>query len=71
MKKIFVLLTILVLVALLMLGCTRGSNYNYPTGAVAYGQPSQPAQGGYVGGGCAVSGPEPGNVEISEPIAAA
>jgi len=73
MKKLLVLLAILVLAALLIFGCTRGQNYNYPTGVAAYGQQVQnnPYQGGYVGGGCAVSGPEPGNVDISVPSAAA
>ena len=71
MKKILVLLAVLVLVALLIFGCTRGPNYNYPTGDAAYGQPSQPYQGGYVGGGCAVSGPYAEPIDLSEPIAAA
>ena len=54
MKKTLVLLAILVLVALLIFGCARGPNYNYPTGYAAYGQPNQP-QGGYIGGGCGVA----------------
>ena len=71
MKKRLVLLAVLVLAALLVFGCTRGGN-DYQTGYAAYGQPAQGgAPQGYVGGGCAVAGPEPGNVEISDPIAAA
>jgi len=70
MKKIIVLLAILVVVALLVLGCTRQSQY--PSGYAAYGQQGQnPQYQGYVGGGCAVAGPEPTTLEISEPIAAA
>lgn len=70
MRKITILLAILVLVALLVLGCTRGPNYNAPTGYAAYGQQGQPYQG-YIGGGCAVAGPDIGNVDVSEPVAAA
>ena len=64
MKKL-VLLAVLVLVALLIFGCTRGGNYNYATGAAAYGQQQQqyPQQQAYVGGGCAVAGPD-----LSEPL---
>ena len=68
MKKFLVLMAILVVVALLILGCTKQSQY--PSGYAAYGQQGQPNQG-YVGGGCAVAGPEPTTLEISEPIAAA
>ena len=72
MKKFLVLVAILVLVALFMFGCTRGPNYNYPTGASAYGQPSPQPYQGYVGGGCAVEGPDSGmDIDFSEPIAAA
>jgi len=73
MKKILVLLAVLVLVAMMVLGCTRGPNYNYPTGNTAYGQQGQqPYQGGYVGGGCAVDGPDSGiELDVSEPIMAA
>mgnify|MGYP001084345089 CR=1 FL=1 len=64
MKK-FALLVVLILAALLILGCTRGGNYNYGTGAVV-GQQQQPypqQQQAYVGGGCAVAGPD-----LSEPL---
>ena len=66
-------MAILVLVALLIFGCTRGQNYNYPVGNAAYGQQGQPSpyQGGYIGGGCAVAGPDAGPLDVSEPIAAA
>ena len=50
MKK-FALLVVLILAALLILGCTRGGNYNYGTGAVV-GQQQQPypqQQQAYVG----------------------
>ena len=70
MKKIFVLLAVLVLMALLVLGCTRGPNYNYPT-SYAAGQPQAQPQA-YVGGGCAVSGPENTMpLDVSEPSMAA
>ena len=59
MKKLLVLVAILILVALLVFGCARGPNYNYPTGNVAYGQQQNPQYQGYVGGGCAVAGPDP------------
>lgn len=65
MKK-FALLVVLILAALLILGCTRGGNYNYGTGAAAYGQQQQQypqQQQAYVGGGCAVAGPD-----LSEPL---
>lgn len=70
MRRTLVLLAVLVLAALLVFGCTRGGN-DYQTGYT--GQPTYQggAPQGYVGGGCAVAGPEPGNVEISDPIAAA
>ena len=75
MKKILVLLAILVLVALLVLGCQRGSSNQYPpTGYAAYGgQQQNPYQGGYVGGGCAVDGPDMNELpfDVSEPSAAA
>jgi hypothetical protein len=62
MKKHVVLMVVLVLTALLVFGCARGGN-NYQSGYAAYAQPTQQAgggvQGGYVGGGCAVAGPDP------------
>jgi len=71
MKKFLIVLAILVLVALLVLGCTRGPNYQYPTGYAGAGGQQQ-VQQGYVGGGCAVEGPEPTlGVDVSGPIAAA
>lgn len=72
MKRNLVLLAVLVLAALLVFGCTRDGN-NYQSGYATYGQPAYQggAQQGYVGGGCAVAGPEPSNAEISDPIAAA
>jgi len=74
MNKSLVILVILVLAALFIFGCTRGGG-NYQAGYAAYNQPTQQAgggyQGGYVGGGCAVAGPDPGNVDISDLIAAA
>ena len=71
MKKSLVLLVVLVLVALFVFGCARGGG-NYPTGYSPYGQQQAlPQQQAYIGGGCAVAGIEPGNVEISEPSAAA
>ena len=39
MKK-FALLVVLILAALLILGCTRGGNYNYATGAWDHQKPS-------------------------------
>lgn len=68
MRKIIVLLAVFALATLLIFGCTKQSQY--PSGYAAYGQQGQPYQG-YVGGGCAVAGPEPGNVDVSEPAAAA
>ena len=71
MRRTLVLIVVLALAALLIIGCSKGGN-DYQTGYAAYGQPAQGgAQQGYVGGGCAVAGPEPSNVEISDPIAAA
>ena len=74
MKKSLVLLVILVLAALCVFGCARGGS-NYQAGYAAYSQPVQQGggyQGGYVGGGCGVAGPDSsGNVDISQPIAAA
>ena len=69
MRRTLVLLVVLALAALLVFGCSKGDQ----TGYASYGQPAYQggAQQGYVGGGCAVAGPEPGNVEISDPIAAA
>ena len=58
MRRILVLAAVMVLAALFVFGCARGSN-NYQTGNAAYGQPAyQGQQGGYVGGGCGVAGPE-------------
>ena len=73
MKKILVLFAILVLAALLIFGCQRGTNYDYPTGyAVAQQPQNNPYQGGYVGGGCAISGSDNGMpLDVSEPIIAA
>ena len=72
MKKILVLMAIFALAALLILGCTKQSQY--PSGYAAYGQQGgqqgQPNQG-YVGGGCAVAGPEPTMQAVTEPIPAA
>ena len=74
MRKTLVLLAILVLAALFIFGCARGGS-KYQTGYAAYAQPTQQAgggyQGGYVGGGCAVAGPEPTDIDVSEPISAA
>ena len=74
MKRFLVLFVVLVLAALFIFGCTRGGG-NYNTGYAAYNQPTQQAgggyQGGYVGGGCAVAGPEPTDVDFSEPSLAA
>ena len=68
MRRTLVLMVVLALAALLVFGCSKGDQ----TGYASYGQPAQGgAQQGYVGGGCAVAGPEPSNVEISDPIAAA
>ena len=68
MRRTLVLMVVLALAALLVFGCSKDQ-----TGYASYGQPAYQggAQQGYVGGGCAVAGPEPGNVEISDPIAAA
>jgi len=75
MKKNLVLLVVLVIVALFIFGCTRGGS-NYQAGYAAYGQPVQQGggipQGGYVGGGCAVAGPDTtGSIDISQPSLAA
>ena len=72
MKKILVLLAVLVLVTLLVFGCARGTN-QYPTGYAAYGgQQQYPQQQAYIGGGCAVEGPDMSEpLDVSEPIAAA
>ena len=72
MKRNLLLLAVLVLAALLVFGCTRGGN-NYQSGYAAYGQPAYQggAQQGYVGGGCAVAGPEPTGVDVSNPSPAA
>ena len=73
MKKILVLLAVLVLVTLLVFGCARGPNNQYPTGYAAYGgQQQYPQQQAYIGGGCAVDGPDMSEpLDVSEPIAAA
>ena len=75
MKKSLVLLVVLVLAALFIFGCARGGS-NYQAGYAAYNQPVQQGgggyQGGYVGGGCAVAGPDSsGSVDISQPSVAA
>jgi hypothetical protein len=73
MKKIMLLLVVVVLAAVFILGCTRGPNYNYPTGYAA-GQPLQqnPQYQGYVGGGCNVAGAENSMpLDVSEPSMAA
>ena len=69
MKKLLVLLAILAMVALLIIGCNKQQT-QYPTGYAAYGQQNQPYQG-YVGGGCAVAGPDLNELVISETAAAA
>jgi len=67
MRRTLVLMVVLALVALLVFGCTRGGN-DYQTGYAAYGQQAQGgAPQGYVGGGCAVAGPEPTVVDVSNP----
>ena len=73
MKKTMVLLVILLLATLLVYGCTRGQNSQYPTGYAAYGQQQYPQQQAYIGGGCAVDGPDMDElpVDVSEPIAVA
>lgn len=68
MKKVFVLLVVLALVALLVIGCQKDSTTGYAT----YGQqnPQQPA----VGGGCGVAPvPDAGELplQVSEPSLAA
>ncbi|MBI2208644.1 hypothetical protein HYU50_04045 [Candidatus Woesearchaeota archaeon] len=69
MKRIIALLVILVVVALLILGCTKQSQY--PAGYASYGQQGQNPQG-YVGGGCSVAGSDNSMpLDVSEPIAAA
>ena len=72
MKKTLALIATIALVALLIFGCQNKVNSQYPTGYAAYGQPNQqqPNQG-YVGGGCAVAGPDSNGVVISETAAAA
>tara|TARA_Y100000310_G_scaffold38326_1_gene35939 strand:+ start:12190 stop:12411 length:222 start_codon:yes stop_codon:yes gene_type:complete len=73
MRKTWVLLAILVVATLFIFGCARGGS-GYNTGYAAYNQPTQQGGGqqqGYVGGGCAVAGPDSGNVDVSEPSAAA
>ncbi len=69
MRRTLVLMVVLALAALLVFGCSKDQ-----TGYASYGQPAYQGGGvpqGQVGGGCAVAGPEPGSVEVSEPIAAA
>jgi hypothetical protein len=71
MRKYLALLAALVLVILLVLGCTK-QNYNYPTGQVAYGGQQNPQSQGYVGGGCGVAGPDLSDpLDVSEPRLAA
>lgn len=71
MKRALVLMAILVLMSLLVFGCTR-NNYQYPTGYAAYGQQPQqvPQQQGYAPG-CIVAGPDATPIDVSEPVAAA
>ena len=74
MKKTLALMAILALAALLIFGCQNKVNSQYPTGYAAYGQAGQPNQQpnqGYVGGGCAVAGPDSSGVVISKTAAAA
>lgn len=52
MRKFLALWVVLVLAALLILGCQSKSDY--PTGYAAYGQQNQQQQP-YVGGGCGVA----------------
>ncbi|MEK6949146.1 MAG: hypothetical protein AABX34_02920 [Nanoarchaeota archaeon] len=69
MRRTLVLMVVLALAALLVFGCSKDQ-----AGYASYGQPAYQggnAPQGYVGGGCAVEGPEPGNAEISDQIAAA
>jgi hypothetical protein len=72
MKKNVALFVILAITALLILGCSRGGG-NYQTGYAAYNQPAYQGgagQGGYVGGGCAVSGPEQTDIIDAEGLEA-
>jgi len=72
MKKSLVLLVVLVLAALFVFGCARGGNNYGTTGYAAYGQQQLPQQQAYIGGGCAVAGPDlvmP--LDVSEPSLAA
>ena len=71
MRRTLVLMAVLAIAALLVFGCTRGGN-NYQAGYAAYGQPTYQGAGqGYVGGGCAVAGPEAGDIDVSNPSPAA
>ncbi|MEK6949779.1 MAG: hypothetical protein AABX34_06145 [Nanoarchaeota archaeon] len=71
MKRILVLAAIMALAALLVFGCARGSN-NYQSGYATSGQPAyQGQQGGYVGGGCGVAGPDNVAAPNIEPSVAA
>jgi hypothetical protein len=73
MKKNLTLFVILAISALLILGCARGGG-NYQSGYAAYNQPAYQGgagQGGYVGGGCAVAGPELGDLNHIDEIAIA
>ena len=70
MKKFLVLLAVLVLAALFVFGCARGGS-NYQTGYAAYGQQQLPQQQAYIGGGCAVAGPDLTPIDVSEPSLAA
>jgi uncharacterized lipoprotein YajG len=67
MKKFLVLLAILILAALLVLGCQKASSTRYAT----YGQQGQQQQP-YVGGGCGVAPvSDPGDSLQIEPSLAA
>ena len=77
-RTVVVALCVLAVFALLLSGCTSGPKYNYPTGYAAYG--GNPGQGGgggqhqqnnYIGGGCAVDGPEHVEHVMPETVAAA
>lgn len=70
MKRILVLVAVMALAALLVFGCAKN---DYQTGYAAYGQPAYQGgqQGGYVGGGCGVAGPEDVAAPNIEPSSAA
>lgn len=69
MKKMLVLVAVMAFAALLVFGCAKN---DYQTGYATYGQPAyQGQQGGYVGGGCGVAGPENVAAPAIEPNSAA